>query len=84
MTLANFFKSEFEDLPVDKDGFLEDSPELEEWKRCLGLNATSFEEECPESCDSTLVVTFTDGSKARYANPKQMVYPTYFSTAQYE
>ena len=84
MTIAKEIEIEFRNLPRDEEGFLVEGLEKSGWERVLDEKAVSFTKECLNSCDSTLEVTFTDGSKARYANPFQKVYPSYFSTAQFE
>lgn len=84
MTYAKDLEQWFCNLPRDEKGFLVEGLEKSGWEKVLDEKAVSFTKECPQSCDSTLEVTFTDGSKARYANPFQKVYPSYFSTAQFE
>ena len=84
MTIAKEIEIEFRNLPRDEEGFLVEGLEKSSWERVLNEKAGSFKKECMNSCDSTLEVTFTDRSKARYANPFQKVYPSYFSTAQFE
>ena len=84
MTYAKHLEQWFLNLPRDEKGFLIDGLEKSGWERFLEEKAVSFTKESLNSCDSTLEVTFTDGSKARYANPFQKVYPSYFSTAQFE
>ena len=84
MTYAKDLEKLFCNLPRDEEGFLVEGLEKSSWERVLNEKAISFKKECMNSCDSTLEVTFTDGSKARYANPFQKVYPSYFSTAQFE
>jgi hypothetical protein len=84
MTYAKDLEKWFCNLPRDEEGFLVEGLEKSGWEKVLDEKAVSFTKECPQSCDSTLEVTFTDGSKARYANPFQKVYPSYFSTAQFE
>lgn len=84
MTYAKEMQAIFNGLPRDERGFIEDSVEKALWEFVLNKRATNFVRECPQSCDSTLEVTFVDGSKARYENPNQVTYPSYFSTAQFE
>ena len=84
MTYAKYLENWFCNLPRDEEGFLVEGLEKSGWERVLDEKAVSFTKECLNSCDSTLEVTFTDGSKARYGNPFQKVYPSYFSTAQFE
>lgn len=83
MSYATAFEKLFDRLPRDERGFLADSAEKALWEKCLDKVAVFFKEECPESCDSTLEVGFPDGSRARYANPRQWAFASYFSTAQF-
>ena len=84
ITQARAFERAFSHLPRNRQGFLLDSHRLKDWTARMWAAAVYVDEECPQSCDSTLEVTFTDGSKARYGNPKQWSFPSYFSTAQFE
>ena len=82
--IAKELEKWFCNLPRDERGFTEDTAEFLQWKADLSEKGVSFCRECPNSVDSTIEITFYDGSKARYANPLQKVYPSYFSTAQFE
>ena len=78
MTYAKDLEKWFCNLPRDEEGFLVEGLEKSGWQRVLDEKAVSFTKECPQSCDSTLEIVFDDGSKARFANPKQWVYPADF------
>ena len=80
MKYAKYLENWFCNLPRDERGFTEDNTaEFLQWKADLSEKGVSFCRECPNSVDSTIEITFYDGSKARYGNPKQWSFPAYFS-----
>ena len=77
-TQATKFEMSFLDLATEAGGYLADSHEATEWRKALYQEASCIEPECPNSVDSTLAVSFPDGSKARFCNPRGWVYPQDF------
>ena len=48
---------------------------------CRKLNRKGgYIEECPESCDSSRIYTFRDGSRAKLGNPCQEAFTAFFYT----
>ena len=52
---------------------------LREFRRTLNRKGV-FIEECPESCDSSRIYTFRDGSMAKLGNPCQEAFTAFFYT----
>ena len=72
MTIAENIMNEYNALSCNEDGFYG-----EEWYSLIKkarTEAVNEEEECPESCDSSIILTFEDGSSIYVGNPKQSCY----------
>lgn len=72
MTIAESIINEYNALSCDESGFYGD-----DWYALIKEarnEAVEEEEECPESYDSSLILTFEDGSSIYVGNPKQYCY----------
>lgn len=72
MTIAETIYNEYNSLPCEENGFYGEG-----WYKLIKKarnEAVNEEEESPESYDSSLILTFKDGSTVYVGNPKQYCY----------
>lgn len=72
MTIAENIMNEYNTLPCEENGFYGEG-----WYALIRKarnEAIEETEECPESCDSSIILKFEDGSSIYVANPNQTCY----------
>lgn len=78
MTIAETFVEKFRLIDwIDEDNRFDDC-QLAEFRKELRQARTKCVSECPESYDSSLIYTFSDGSKAKFGNPNQSAFTPFF------
>ena len=75
-TLAQTFCNAFETIDREDDG-KRNYEQFRDFKQDLEKVVINAREECPESHDSALILTLTDGSVLRLANPNQSAFAAY-------
>ena len=75
-TLAQTFCDAFETIDRE-DGGKRNYEQFQNFKQDLDKVVINAKEECPESHDSTLILTLADGSVLRLANPNQCAFCAY-------
>lgn len=78
-TIAKCFERMFERIPYAKGGYGRaiDWDSLSAFLQRVEGEAVSVEKSCPESYDSSVRYTFTDGSTLFVANPRQAEYAAF-------
>ena len=76
INLAQTFCDAFETIDREDDG-KRICEQFQDFKQDLDKVVINAKEECPESHDSTLILTLTDGSVLRLANPNQSDFSAY-------
>jgi len=72
-TTAEKIEKYLNGCPQEADGFKEESAWEEFYGAVLRI-ASSTRKLCPESCDSSVLVAFRDGSAVRVDNPRQQFF----------
>ena len=75
-TLAQALQDAFETIDREDDG-KRNYEQFRDFKHDLVKVVINAKEECPTSYDSTLILTLTDGSVLRLANPNQSAFSAY-------
>lgn len=75
VTIAQKMQAAFNRLPYDDETDTIDG--VREFRRTLNRKGW-YVEDCPESCDSSRIYTFRDGSRAYLGNPCQEAFTAFF------
>ena len=75
--IAQNFYDTYRLIAISREEFGEEAPRPIEIFRTYYQDIGSSKKTCPQSCDSTIAVTFRDGSKCEITNPNEEVYDSH-------